>query len=365
MGRSAPASFLLHALVVFSTLLVRQSTGAKDEVYATTLSSDSFLLGTRVLGYALRRVNATRPFMVLCTTDVSQASMDRLRLDGFIVHKTTPLHTPYKATHVLNKYQYTKIRLWTYTDYAKIIHIDADCLPMVNVDELFDCGHFCAVMRHSDMFNSGVFTLVPDQTVYEDMMNKRTELESYDGGDQGGTEDGAQNKLFAKGVHRLSFFYNADVGMYYLNSHFIRQPKIIHYTLGPVKPWIWWTYPLFDQNWQWLVVRELVEATTGPSTSLPTATLLLLTIIMFAVYYTFTRILRRSKRLSMMAQAADSTSAKAAPVLLIGLGTMVAYGVVPEQMHPYTAWCLFGVVQFSTTFLLNCCYCDAQRMALQ
>lgn len=55
---------------------------------------------------------------------------------------------------------------------------------------------------------------------------------------------------------RLPTKYNADIGLYLLNSNKWMIPesqiKIIHYTLGPFKPWNWWTsWILQDLNaWQ-------------------------------------------------------------------------------------------------------------------
>ena len=41
------------------------------------------------------------------------------------------------------------------------------------------------------------------------------------------------------------------------------HPKIIHFTLGPTKPWNWWTYPVFDLNQDWLDARLEMEAFYG------------------------------------------------------------------------------------------------------
>ena len=83
------------------------------------------------------------------------------------------------------------------------------------------------------------------------MMSKISEIESYTGGDQGFLNSYFPNVKYAKmldpnakaeesGVQRLSAFYNYDVGVYYLNSRLFGRPLIVHYTLGPIKPWIWW-----------------------------------------------------------------------------------------------------------------------------
>lgn len=51
------------------------------------------------------------------------------------------------------------------------------------MDELFNCPGFCAVMRHSERFNSGSMKLDTNQTVYDDMIGQFKVLSSYDGED--------------------------------------------------------------------------------------------------------------------------------------------------------------------------------------
>ncbi|KNA09481.1 hypothetical protein SOVF_153220 [Spinacia oleracea] len=45
-------------------------------------------------------------------------------------------------------------------------------------------------------------------------------------------------------MERLSTLYNADVGLYMLANKWMvdeKELRVIHYTLGPLKPWDWWT----------------------------------------------------------------------------------------------------------------------------
>lgn len=48
-----------------------------------------------------------------------------------------------------------------------MVFLDLDVLPLTDISELFKCGEFCASIRHSDMFNSGVFVFRPNKTVGE------------------------------------------------------------------------------------------------------------------------------------------------------------------------------------------------------
>ena len=67
----------------------------------------------------------------------------------------------------------------------------------------------------------------------------------------------ASTELFQENPMRLPAGYNGNVGHYYIeNCHWHVSNKIIHYTLGPIKPTQWWSYPLFDLNWKWNELRE-------------------------------------------------------------------------------------------------------------
>lgn len=57
---------------------------------------------------------------------------------------------------------------------------------------------------------------------------------------------------------RLPTAYNADIGLYLLNSNKWMIPRedlrIIHFTLGPFKPWNWWTSWVIHEVSIWQVI---------------------------------------------------------------------------------------------------------------
>ncbi|PIC20789.1 hypothetical protein B9Z55_025860 [Caenorhabditis nigoni] len=264
-------AFIVGLLLLF--IFPEQVTPQKY-AYVSVLSSNDFLLPAKVLAYRLKKLNASIPYIIIVTQDITEKSVNELKEQGVIVHNDTKIDTPYIKTHKARKYQYTKIRLWAMTEFDVIVHLDLDVLPTRDISTLFECGSFCAVFRHSDMFNSGVFVLKTNETVFHDMVQHVQTAESYDGGDQGFLNtyfhdlkyapmhdpSGKQPKCANFTMARLSAKFNYDIGMYYLNNgRFLVDPDIIHYTMGPTKPWLWWTYPLFDLNWMWLDARQEME----------------------------------------------------------------------------------------------------------
>ncbi len=59
--------------------------------------------------------------------------------------------------------------------------VDADALVIKNMDDIFGCPGFCAALRHSERFNSGVMVLEPSLETYNDIMTRIKEMPSYTG----------------------------------------------------------------------------------------------------------------------------------------------------------------------------------------
>ena len=78
---------------------------------------------------------------------------------------------------------YTKLLIVEMEDeYDRIVFLDADTLVLENIDELFECEPFCAVMRHSELLNSGVVVITPSRELFNHMHDLIGELDSYTGG---------------------------------------------------------------------------------------------------------------------------------------------------------------------------------------
>lgn len=118
-----------------------------------------------------------------------------------------------------------------------MIYLDADCLVLKNIDELFQRPQLSAALDCCDHFNSGVMVLEPNKKTFDDMIYKlkNKKIDSYDGADQG-----FLNSYFFKySFHPLSFKYNADQYVLARNKHAYdeNELKVIHYS-HEHKPWL-------------------------------------------------------------------------------------------------------------------------------
>ncbi|KAJ3682339.1 hypothetical protein LUZ60_014912 [Juncus effusus] len=304
----APFFLLLLPLLLFSTSFCTAE--ESDEAYVTLLYGDQFVLGARVLGKSLRDTGTTRDLVALVSDGVSPYAQDLLMADGWKVEKISLLTNPNPKSSRPKRFWgvYTKLKIFDLTMYKKVVYLDADTIVVKNIDDLFKCGKFCANLKHSERLNSGVMVVEPSHQLFQDMLSKVNTLSSYTGGDQGFLNsyysdfpnahlfDPNKNELKPEPeMQRLSTLYNADVGLYMLANKWMVEEKelrIIHYTLGPLKPWDWYTAWLIKPVQVWQDIRYKVEAslpgTAGgknPKDQFTVAILFLLPICLLALYY--------------------------------------------------------------------------------
>eukprot|EP00127_Corallochytrium_limacisporum_P004862 Clim_evm6s191 gene=Clim_evmTU6s191 len=333
--------------------------------YATLLYGDA-ILGARVLGQSLRETGTEHDLVIIVTEDVTSEQIELLTRDGWIVKRIRSLPNPYENAPAHFNKVISKLYMWTLTEYERVVYLDLDTLVLSNIDELFDCAQFCASVRHSDMFNSGVMVLKPDMELFEDMVNNLQTMGSYTGGDQGFLNEYFNTLRYApmfnpknpepkRGVQRLSAGYNADVAMYYLRGEWLFMPeqlKIIHYTLLSSKPWKWWGYPLLDLNWEWNRHRERLQGgddgqggvagwSTGLFVSLMGAIGIMFTSLCWGPLYT--RMIENPNLLTIVAIriGPKTTFARFFPLTNFITAVLLAFWSTPNQLPPRLAYLVF------------------------
>ncbi|KAL6903695.1 hypothetical protein ACP4OV_004508 [Aristida adscensionis] len=262
------------ALVAAALLAAGAGAAATEEAYVTLLYGDEFVLGVRVLGKSIRDTGTRRDMVVLVSDGVSEYSRKLLEADGWIVNRITLLANPNQVRPKRFWGVYTKLKIFNMTDYKKVVYLDADTVVVKSIEDLFKCGKFCGNLKHSERMNSGVMVVEPSETLFKDMIRQVDSLPSYTGGDQGFLNsyyaDFPNSRVFEPEspltpepeTQRLSTLYNADVGLYMLANKWMvdeKELRVIHYTLGPLKPWDWWTAWLVKPVDVWQNVRQKLE----------------------------------------------------------------------------------------------------------
>ncbi|CAL4997104.1 unnamed protein product [Urochloa decumbens] len=136
-----------------------------------------------VVGLAkdLRKVGSAYPLVVAVLPDVPEALRRSLTSQGCIVREIEPVYPLENETQFAKAYyaiNYSKLRIWEFVEYERMVYLDADVQVFANIDELFelDKGHFYAVMdcfcdkmwSHTPQYKIGYFNT--DLFVHEPSM---------------------------------------------------------------------------------------------------------------------------------------------------------------------------------------------------
>ena len=122
--------------------------------YVTVLSDESYLKGVLTLHYSLRQTYPAYPLLVLLN-DSASAHTQQVLTQANIPFKILP-KLSYRASSNASMQQKgwdallnntaDKLSVFTLTEYAKIVYLDADMLVLKNIDYLFRYPHGSAVI---------------------------------------------------------------------------------------------------------------------------------------------------------------------------------------------------------------------------
>ena len=119
-----------------------------------------------------------------------------------------------------------------------------------------------------------------------------------------------------------------------------------------MKPWKWWTYPLFDLNWHWVELRDHLQPFTDSPMNIlfaAAASLVLLAVVSGLRYFN----VLKPTRLAILKH--DSIVLSTIVALMFPLSCLIGFYSVPSSMHPHFAILLFCL--WTIFFLCLFCFC--------
>eukprot|EP00121_Abeoforma_whisleri_P014025 Awhi_evm1s12939 len=161
--------------------------------YEGTKKDDEYVLAIRVLMKSVQISGTNADLVVVASKNIRKSTKDKFSKDGLQVRYIDNIENPFhskekKKDNYMAHFEFTlnKLLLWSFEEYERVIYFDADNIVLNNLEEVFKCGHFCAVYMNPIYFHTGMLVIKPNKTVFDDMMLKLAEgMESYDGADQG------------------------------------------------------------------------------------------------------------------------------------------------------------------------------------
>jgi hypothetical protein len=217
---------------------------SKDEKFSrsnktcafVTVASPSYDFGLKVLLSSIRRHSGI-PVIVLASqrwefkTDVP---------DVHLIEVPSLFNERYNSHRPELGGTLTKLWIFGLLSLDRIVFLDADCLVLKPIDDLFDWQGFCCApdfIENSDAqrFNSGVMAFDPSKELRDLIYEKAYATESYDHGDQG-----LLNNLLRPLVRLIPVEYNLTrlYALYRGPDTALSAARVIHYIVK--KPWEMW-----------------------------------------------------------------------------------------------------------------------------
>jgi inositol 3-alpha-galactosyltransferase len=153
---------------------------AKRRAYVTFLAGDGdYWKGVVGLAKGLRRVRSAYPLVVAVLPDVPGEHRRKLVEQGCVVREIQPVYPPESQTQFAMAYyviNYSKLRIWEFVEYERMVYLDADIQVFDNIDHLFDLdkGAFYAVKdcfcektwSHTPQYDIGYCQQRPDEVAW-------------------------------------------------------------------------------------------------------------------------------------------------------------------------------------------------------
>ncbi|KAL6990156.1 glycogenin [Sarracenia purpurea var. burkii] len=264
-----------------------------DRAFVTFLAGKGdYVKGVVGLAKGLRKAKSAYPLVVAILPDVPEEHRSILKSQGCIVREIEPLSPPENQTQFSMAYyviNYSKLRIWEFVEYRKMIYLDGDIQVFGNIDHLFDKpdGYLYAVMdcfcekTWSDTpqfkigycqqcpekvqwpadlgpppplyFNAGMLIFEPNLSTYHHLLEtlKLTLPTSF-------AEQDFLNMYFREIYRPIPPIYNLVLAMLWRHPENIDldQVKVVHYCAAGSKPW---RYTGEEENMQREDIKMLVE----------------------------------------------------------------------------------------------------------
>ncbi|GFP81229.1 galactinol synthase 2 [Phtheirospermum japonicum] len=231
--------------------------------YVTFLAGNGdYVKGVVGLAKGLRKAKSEYPLVVAVLPDVPEDHRNILSSQGCIVREIEPVYPPENHTQFAMAYyviNYSKLRLWEFVEYKKMIYLDGDIQVFGNIDHLFEYpdGYFYAVMDcfcektwsqcpekvgwPSEMgpppplyFNAGMFVYEPSFSTYDSLLEtlKVTPPTSF-------AEQDFLNMFFRDVYRAIPSTYNLVLAMLWRHPENVDldNVKVVHYCAEGSKPW--------------------------------------------------------------------------------------------------------------------------------
>ncbi|KAK9673365.1 hypothetical protein RND81_12G162900 [Saponaria officinalis] len=276
-----------------ATMMITQN-NVEMRAYVTFLAGDGdYVKGVVGLAKGLRKSKSRYPLVVAVLPDVPYDHRRVLVSQGCIVREIEPVYPPENHTQFAMAYyviNYSKLRIWEFVEFSKMIYLDGDIQVFDNIDHLFDLpnGYFYAVMdcfcektwghtlqhkvgycqqspnkahwaedklgpKPNLYFNAGMFVYEPKMCTYHDLLNSVQLAPTTPFAEQD-----FLNTYFRSIYKPIPGIYNLVLAMLWRHPENVKldEVKVVHYCAAGSKPW---RYTGEEENMEREDIKMLVK----------------------------------------------------------------------------------------------------------
>lgn len=161
----------------------------KKYCITTLLATDSYLAGVLALNYSLLAHNSDYELVVIVTDSCSKIIFDTLNLYNIKhikVKDLKPIIPPdqydYNCTDVGGAI-YNKVYAWALTEYERVLFLDADCVVVGDINNIFELNDSCEVCgniskyKNKQSYAGGLFICSPNKELFNKLVKEVVEID--------------------------------------------------------------------------------------------------------------------------------------------------------------------------------------------
>ncbi len=228
--------------------------------YVTLVTNPDFAMAAIALAKSLKNVNAKAALHVMTIKDMENheyiQTLKNLGCSLLVVsplplsadfchrhscqqvHKNAPFTKGNKPNFHNPLHNFLKLRLWELQQYERIVFLDADCLVIQNIDNLFEFPEFSGApnlyesLKDMHRLNSGVFVAKPCQKTFNRMLQMLDKKDAF-----WKRTDQTFLQYYFPHWHNLPYIYNCLQYVWFNMPELWQWEsiKVIHYQYE--KPW--------------------------------------------------------------------------------------------------------------------------------
>ncbi|CAJ0833373.1 9136_t:CDS:2, partial [Entrophospora sp. SA101] len=159
---------------------------------SSSLYSDSYLPGILLLGYTIKKHHPNhKMYLIFFPDKLSENTICQVKKIGWIPKIVERIPPPWEGVHFTFVDQFTKLQMWSFTEYDSLIYIDGDAILTNKIDHLFELVNgktgfeFAAAPdvwngRTTVNFNAGLMLIKPNEAVFKEIMRVHKIRGTYD-----------------------------------------------------------------------------------------------------------------------------------------------------------------------------------------